>query len=326
MFDFDVARYRSVYQDQGWLHIKGGATDELCEAVRRSVSDAAEQARLAGKGIAGAKDQLLFDLPAGLDYRRELLDVVASLCGLRPEGMTLSERHIKLYSPDADPWPTPHKDRLASQVAVGVSVEIPEGSHLVIYPFDRREANPFLTTDLRGSLDQDQLPEAQVRDATPVEIFDRPGDVVIFPGSSLWHLRRNSAGTINLYLKFNDFDCDPLGEDLATPIRRADTVALLGGDRAALSSAKPRLARRLESVRREWNRANWGERLLACVWDQAPFPISDAEFAILRAVDLQSTVADLAESNHDVTTEAALDAIRRLARRGALDLIRSSAR
>ena len=35
----------------------------------------------------------------------------------------------------------------------------------------------------------------------------------MFYGSEIWHLRRRSAGSVNLYLKFNDFDYDPLGED-----------------------------------------------------------------------------------------------------------------
>ena len=60
-----------------------------------------------------------------------------------------------------------------------------------------------------------------------MEIYDEPGDVMMFPGSAVWHLRRNSANTVNLYLKCNDFDCDPLAEDPSTERRRLDTADLL---------------------------------------------------------------------------------------------------
>ncbi len=124
--------------------------------------------------------------------------------------MTLSERHIQAYEANANPEPQAHKDRFPSQVSVGFSVEIPSESRLVLYPYDHRELNPFnAAAALVRSLQPDQLPGVILRDAREVELADRAGDVVMFPGSTTWHLRRQSAGAVNLYVKMNDFDCDP---------------------------------------------------------------------------------------------------------------------
>ena len=148
--------------------------------------------------------------------------------------MTLSERHINGYDSAADPEPAPHKDRYASQISVGLSIDIPAGSQLVIYPYDHLELNPFNTAaDLYDSLPAHEKPEVVVRSAREVVIDDRPGDVVVFHGNCTWHLRRNSADSYNLYFKFNDFDCDPLGEDPATPARREATLAALGSAESA---------------------------------------------------------------------------------------------
>jgi hypothetical protein len=34
----------------------------------------------------------------------------------------------------------------------------------------------------------------------------------MFRGHRTWHLRENSAGAVNLYVKVNDYGADPLGE------------------------------------------------------------------------------------------------------------------
>jgi hypothetical protein len=121
---------------------------------------------------------------------------------------------------------------------------------------------------------------------------------------------------VNLYLKFNDFDCDPLGEDPTTATRRAETLAVLNrGDEAEILAAVPRVARLFDSVVRQHRREGWPELLLATVWGQNPFPVSDDEFALLRRIDGQATVADLCTPKGEV-----LGSLRRLALRGAIDL------
>ncbi|MGI8729669.1 MAG: hypothetical protein ACR2LK_06695 [Solirubrobacteraceae bacterium] len=231
------------------------------------------------------------------------------MTGLDREGLTLSERPIKAYDDDAPADPLAHKDRLSSQVSVGLSIVIPEDSTLVLYPTDHRDVNPFnVSPDLRASLTHDELPENCLHDANEVVIDDRAGDVVMFQGSSMWHKRRNAAGATSLYLKFNEFGSDPLGEDPSTPARRQATQqALADGDiggRVAVA------ARRLDTIARARTREPGREVVIADVWGAGKVPLSAAEAELLSRLN-GATVQEL----------RADDAIRRLAERGVIDLV-----
>lgn len=321
MFDFDLDDARASYSEHGWVHLVGGLHRDYLVEIRRQIDEARTAAPLRGKGLRGEKDQRLVELGEGMTWDAELFDVVAPLCGLRRDAMTLSERHIKSYRPDADPCPTAHKDRYASQISVGLTIESPEGSHLVLFPETDRGENPYLDARLRESLEPAQLPEVVLDGAPEVTIHDRPGDVVIFPGSSMWHLRRRAAGTTVVYVKLNDFGCDPLGEDPNTAARRAETLAVAEtGDEAMLLRSIPTLARRFDSVNREHRREGWPEFLVANVWGVPPFPVSDQEFSVLRTLDGVATLGELVDRCGPATTSA----VRRLARRGAVDLLRDA--
>jgi hypothetical protein len=282
LFSFEPGELAETYRTRGWVHVRDGVTPEFLAHLREYCRRRAEDEVLHGTGIRGAKDQYLYDPPPDVALVAELRDVVCAVSGLDPETFTLAERHIKSYSSDADPAPTPHKDRLASQVSIGVSIDVPEGSHLVLYPDVHREVNHFLTAELRDSLAPDDRPEVILADAPAVEIFDRAGDVVMFPGSSVWHLRRRSADTVNLYLKCNDFDCDPLGEDPSTALRRHATAQRLAASHGAdaLVGAVAVLSRRLEWVGTHTGRDGVA-RPLAKLWDRPPVLLSDPEMAVL---------------------------------------------
>ncbi len=316
VFAFRWDDHRDAYARDGWVHVKDGIAPEFLAAAREEIAGRQASEPLATKGVSGQKDQYVLDFPSWVDYGRDLFDVIAPLTGLRRETMTLSERHVKAYAADADPFPTAHKDRLASQVSVGLSLEVPTGSHLLLYPEDDRSVNPFLGTGLRDSLEPDRMPEVVLKDARAVEIHDSPGDVVIFPGSSVWHLRRRSAGTVNIYLKFNDFDADPLGEDPSSALRRAATLAALAGPLELLEPLVPVLSRRFDSVVHECSRVGWRESASAAVWGQPPVPLSDEEVTLLRRIDARTTVATFTAS-----ADAAGRAVRRLAERGVVDLL-----
>lgn len=328
IFTFDWREHKAKYEQQGWVHVPNGVHRDFVEAVREFVARSRATDPLTGAAIKGAKDQFVYEFGDEVSYDRDLFDVIAPLCGLDRSRMTLSERHIKAYQADADPNPPAHKDRFPSQVSVGLSIDVPAGSHLVMYPYEHREVNPFLSARLRDSLEPDQLPEVVLRDAREVTIYDEPGDVVAFPGSSMWHLRRKSANTVNLYLKFNDFDSDPLGEDPTTSARRAETLALLsGGSDDRLRASVPTLARRFDFVAHEYARAGWQEWLVANTWGQQPFPISDEEFAVLRVIDGRRNFDEVARAgDHGLAPEPASAALCRLALRGALDLVSPASR
>lgn len=267
-----------------------------------------------GRAIGGTKEQALYEFPGASHFPGELFDVVAAVGGLRRESMTLSERHIKAYDHDAPPEPRAHKDRLSSQVSVGLSIDIPAGSRLVLYPDVDRGPNMFnVSAALIASLAPEERPDVVLREAREVVIEDHPGDVVMFPGSAMWHLRRDAARAVNLYLKFNDFDSDPLGEDPATMQRRAATVAALG--EGSLRACVPVLSRRLDTITRHHTRDQWRDIVQASVWEQDPVTLSQAEVEMLRVLDGALAVRDL---GGDDAVEAS---VRRLAERGVLDLL-----
>ena len=316
MFSMTAAEHRDAFEREGWLHVPGGLDPAFLAYLRDEVARKQAEERIEGKGIQGEKDQFLLELPEGTHWD-ELFDLISELCGLDRDGMTLSERHVKAYLGDADPRPTAHKDRFASQISVGLSVEVPEGSYLVLYPDDEREPNPYLSGAHRDSLDPDQRPEVTMPDAREVEVYDQPGDVIVFHGAATWHLRRNAANTVVVYLKLNEFECDPLGEDPTTEQRRAATLDLLEGGDAAVEAATAQLSRRFESISRDYRREGWPELVHANVWDQHPFPISELEVRLLQRLDRRAKVGDLVEAEGP----EALPAVLRLARRGAVDLL-----
>ena len=322
VFNFDPADYRAQWEEKGWVHVRNGVDPEFFAFLREFVDRSLEAHHVEGKAIGGQKDQALLEFPDGVDYPGELFDVVATLCGLNREGMTLSERHIKLYDPEADPEPVAHKDRYSSQVSVGLSIDIPAESSLVLYPTDQRAENPFnVSPALLASLDPEEHPSVALKDAEELVIDDQPGDVVLFPGRSMWHLRRNPARATNLYLKFNDFGSDPLGEDPLTPKLREDTLAALanGND---LGGLVPVAARRLDTLTRQYTREG-GEVLQANVWEQKPLTLEPAEFELLQRADGRRA---LAEVTREVSAGAGQNgferSIRRLAENGALDLVK----
>lgn len=321
VFAFDPGEYQEAYRQDGWVHVKDGADPAFLAIAREIIARGGVADRLASKGISGEKDQYLFEFPPDVDYETDIFDVIAALSGIRRDTITLSERHVKAYSEDADPSPPAHKDRLSSQVSVGISIDVPQGSHLVLYPAEHRETNPFLTTGLRDSLEPDAVPELILKDAVGVEVHDAPGDVIIFPGASTWHLRRLSAGTVNIYLKFNDFGADPLGEDPWTARRRAATQAALSAPSGQVTELVPVFSRRFDSIVREYSRVGWREMVSASVWGQASVPLSAVDATVLQLLGSGRTCAEVVDA---VGGDSRLDvghALRRLAMRGVVDLL-----
>lgn len=317
LFDLDLEREHRSYGEQGWVHASPGVTAEFLEHLERVVDERVGGGWLQGPGLAGAKQQLLFDFPEEVDLEVELFDPVASLFGLDRDQLTMSERHLKVYDPDADPWPLPHKDRLASTVSVGITVRAPEGTRAFLHPDVERDENPFMGPHLLASLSEERHPRAALDETAAVEIRDAPGDVLAFPGSSIWHGRRQAAGAVLLYLKFNAFGADPLREDPRTGARERRTRELLDQrDPAARVTLGPDLvALSQRSVPPSWDRTTVAE-----VWDRSPIWLSATDEAVLRRAADGPPVADVvSEAGDDGQVWASL---RRLADAGVVLLRR----
>jgi hypothetical protein len=314
VFSFDPSAYRDTFLSQGWLHIKQGVTPEFVEVMKDFVARELNEEQLKQFALEGKKGQGRFEFPPEVDFPNEMFDVIAEVCGLDRETIALSERHINAYNRDAKPDPAPHKDRDASKVSVGLCIE-PADSEVVIYPGASRERNPYVSAaTYYDSLPEDQKPEKVLTEDQAVAIRDEPGDVVMFYGSEIWHLRRRSAGSVNLYLKFNDFDYDPLGEDPTTIERRERTREVLRSN-ADLNGAVVKPSRQLEQVTHLYSR-NALEVRQAKIWGRNAIRLDEAEFQILQSLNGGKQLSELgagAESH-----------VRRLAEHGVVDLIQQS--
>jgi hypothetical protein len=323
IFAFDPADYRAEYDEHGWVHIKNGMTPEFLATLEEFVGRVMTRGQGAEQfAFPGKKEQYIYDFAADFDdFPGELFDAVAAMCGLNRETVVLSERHIQAYDESADPEPAAHKDRYGSQVSMGFSIAIPEASRLVLYPLDYRDLNPLNSSvSYRNSLPDDALPEVVLKGAREVELADAAGDVVAFHGSSTWHLRRRSAGAVNLYVKFNDFGVDPLGEDPMTPQRRSASLELLDRANGDSPAAQVEHARQFDKASRVYSRAPGHELYEANVWGQPPFPLSQAQFDLLHRIDGTRSWSDLVGDATGDGDAVARD-LRYLVRRGAIDLV-----
>ena len=164
-----------------------------------------------------------------------------------------------------------------------------------------------------------------LKSAREVELDDRARDVVMFAGSSTWHLRRCAARALNLYLKFNDFGCDPLGEDPRTPELRSGTLsALKSSNGATLDALHPVLSRRFDTTSRVYLR-NGEEALQAELFGEPAFGINELQLQLLRSLD--GSLRSLADTARELAGESdpaeARTALLYLADRGAVELVPS---
>ena len=321
MINFDPAQYAEDFARQGYVHIPQGVTEEYYTKLANYV-DANFRSHTMKDFAIGDKQQARYEFPDDGNYVQEFFDAVAKVCGFKPGELVLSERHIKAYDAEAVPNPHAHKDRFASQISVGISVHVQEGSTLVLYPHEMREVNPFnSSTRLRASFSQEGHPEPALKNLRSVEIQDSPRDVIIFHGNNTWHLRKNAARTTMLYLKLNVFNCDPLGEDPFTEEYRKETQKAIASDDGQLEKLVPLIGRRVDYVHRYYNR-DWNEVLGVVLWNEDHFTIDEQEFALLRAADGKRQLKTILPAlNSNGNQGDMFRKVRRLADRGVIDLM-----
>jgi hypothetical protein len=202
-------------------------------------------------------------------------------------------------------------------VSVGLSIKVPQNSRLLLYPQDDPGVNPFNSAQrLRDGL-AERAPEPLLAASTRrVVIEDGPGDVIMFRGNAFWHLRENPAGTRNLYLKLNAFNCDPLGEDPTTATVAEGTQGIVTRGEDALDDLIPVVARRIDYVHRQYTR-EWQEVVEAVFWGKGNVILTEDEFKLLRQLDWQRDVNAL---NRLLGTDVR-PMVRRLATLGVIDLL-----
>lgn len=320
IFAFSWRDYRAAFRRDGWVHVKDGVDPELLSHVQELLAANGLSEHQVGDEVSREEEQYLFDPPWRVDYQRDLFDVIASLTDLRRESMTLSERHVKLYRGNAAPSSPSLSSRCSPRVAVVLSIEVPPGSHLVLYRDRLQSADPPFPFGGRVSVEPEWAPEGR-GGPERLEVHDAPGDVVVFPASSMRHSRTNATGSAGLVFEVNDLDTDPLGEDPSTPLRRSMTLAALSRPPGELGTVVPSLSRQFDSVVREWSRATVRTSRAALVWGSPPVQLSYAEDSLLRSLGGGRTLAAVAAQRPDIGEEVAEKALRRLAHRGVIDLL-----
>ena len=320
MFSFDPDQCSAAFAEHGYVHIPNGLLAEFHRTLVSYIDESFQRQHLK-EFDRGDKQQAMFEFLEPQHYD-ELRDIVGTVCGVDPVGLTLSERHIKEYEPGADPFPLAHKDRFGSEFSVGFSIRVPQGSTLVLYPDYDVSVNPFNSTaELRSSFSPGLLPEAGMKSAARVEIQDRAGDVQIFRGNAIWHLREHGAGTVVLYLKFNTYNCDTLGEDPHTSQTRQNTIAMLEGPPSTLAESVPVLGRRVDYVHRRFSR-DWSDLYGAVLYGQPHVNLSPTEFKLLQSMNGKRTLAELtSRTKQSEPAEDISSVIQQLARRGIVDLL-----
>jgi hypothetical protein len=321
MFRFNPADYAEQFARDGYVHIKQGVTPEFFEKMKAQIEESMKT-KLMKQFAIGDKQQAMYEFPDGGDYANELRAAVGAVTGLPAGEIVLSERHVKGYEADAAAEPNAHKDRFASQISVGLSVHVKEGSTLVLYPHDELEVNPFNASSLlRTALSTDRWPEARLKQCKRVEIKDSAGDVIMFRGHSTWHLRANPALTTMLYFKVNALNCDPLGEDTETPriVAQSKANAELNDDQIA--GLVPMIGRRVDYFHRHFDRY-WQEIPGVVLFGEKHFTLDQHEWDFCRAIDGKKTVDQLARAASEKTPRSeTLAGVRRMARRGVIDLM-----
>jgi hypothetical protein len=320
MFTFDPQDYAPTLAHQDYVHIREGLTEEFYELMCRQV-DEYYAARRLSQHARGDKQQALYEFPSTAHYD-EFRATLGALSGLPADKLVLSERHIKGYEPNAAARPMPHKDRHATQLAVGFTVRAPEESTLVLYPQGERSLNQFSSwAELRASVPEEQLPPAILRDVPRVEIRDRPRDVVVFHGNEIWHGRENGANTVMLYFKVNAFHSDPLGEDPRHEFicQQSRELTELPDDQLLRQVAV--LGRRVDHLHRRYNR-DWQEMLGVILHGEGHFTVNAEEWQVLRHLDGQRPLREVLEHLAAPTRfQRLLAGVRRLARRGIIDVM-----
>lgn len=214
MFNYDPAQYRDALARDGYVHLRDLLTQDFIQSLQETFERAmtGDDSESSDWKITGKKRQFVFDFPSR-DAAEAFRKGMAELTGIPTEDLTVSERHIKLYDGEANPFPAPHKDRAASSYSIGLPISLSEGSTVCVFP----DLDPGLNEEERAVFlaPQDgQSPEDLYASDRAHFLNEKLGDVIVFLGSALYHERVRAAGTAVLYIKVNGDGRDPLGENI----------------------------------------------------------------------------------------------------------------
>jgi hypothetical protein len=214
VFKTDIAQSAGELKARGYVLLRDVLTPEFLSYLKDFLSQA-QTGQIAEQGewrIAGKKQQYVFAFPDD-EAAEEFRCALSLLTGLERDRLTISERHLKQYAGDANPYPAPHKDRGASRFSVGLPIHLGPETSVCVFPSLDRSDNLGDRAVFMTPADRDDGANIyNSREA--VFLNERIGDMIVFHGSSMFHERVRPAGTAVLYIKINDDGRDPLGENI----------------------------------------------------------------------------------------------------------------
>jgi hypothetical protein len=338
-FTFAPGALASEYRKNGYVHVKEVVSNEFLDFARQQLARCrtSGQNELGARAIKNKKKQYLFEMPDAT-FLTDLTEAISALTSLPAAEMTLSERHIMIYDDQASAEPPLHKDRVASEVSVGIPLEVSTEARVALLPDVAKGANlldgaiycPRNTSiparsATAWSLEESEYPKSVSYDGGELVKLDaKPGDLVVFAGSAIYHGRLNGERSAALYFKFNTMGLDPLGEDPATPVRRERGVQIsLAKNDEALLQSRVELSPRLRYVNRCYTRPDWTPVLQAAVSGEKDFTLSEDDSDFIMSVRKGRTVKETLMSL-GIPEEQQLPhipRIRRLGRLGAIDFL-----
>lgn len=211
-FSRDLSDTKETLHRQSCLHLEDVLSPDFTDILRsyhtRIASNSLQE--IEEWYIPGKKRQYLFEFPS-MGFLQQFRQGLSEITGERHDDITIGERHIKVYLENAPEYPAPHMDRQAAQFTIGFPIHIPEASRVCFFPHLSREENTgerakyfdaSADMDMARFYDDDRIVKAR----------GKLGDMFIFHGSTIYHERIRSAGSIILYVKINAAGRDPLGE------------------------------------------------------------------------------------------------------------------
>jgi hypothetical protein len=314
MFACDPFDRAAGFASEGFAAWRAGVSEAFVVGARAQVDEVREQ--LAQRPFV--EHEFALPEPSNL---AEIFAFAAALTGSEADAWTLAECQLKGYGHDVDEAANLHKDRVASELAIGVPLWVPGPSFVVLYPDRARDPNRYVTANDYGARASFRdRPEVALLGVEPRRIASEVADVLAFPGSSVFHGRERAAGIVVLYLKLNRLGLDPSGVDPRTYPRRRVAVSLADVDEPRLLELEVGCCPLLTRVVTERCRGDgWSTVEIAEVAGHKPVILSAIERELLLAVRRPTRVVVLLDSLALARSEA-VPALRRLVRAGALDL------
>ena len=195
MFKFSASDIKADWDENGYCYVRDGCDPTVLNQLQKRFD------LICSESVSPEAYEYLPEsnlLSSGIAMLRELTS---------SNSLTISRKNIMYYRENMNS--PAHKDRKSLQYAVAIGIFNPPDSRLLLWPDANRDPNEGdhykSYTKRIGS--QEQI-DSYLSNIDPVAFATDPGDVVIFPGNSMFHRRINPLGSCVYYLDFNAWGLD----------------------------------------------------------------------------------------------------------------------